>query len=466
MKMSRRPFLLMGSAMLLGTAMASTQDAWPFLGDWFATLDAGSVKLRLRMQVSDGPRATLFSIDQGNTPIPASSVRIDGTHIRVEWQVIGAVFEGTLDNAALAGTFTQGKAFPLAFTRTPATSAAITPLTQAGLAALRAKAGSPAMIAAARSAKGQQVAFVDGVRILGQAQRATLDDRWHIGSCTKSVTATLVARLVEAGQLSWDDKVGSALGAAIPGMNADLRDITFLHLLSHRSGMAGNIPVAELSAFPRENPDPRSDRLRYARIALSARPSGRREQHFEYSNSGYVVAGAMIEQKLGRPWEDLVREYVLEPLGMQGAGFGAPGTPGKGDQPAGHNLGETGALSPFPPGAPVTDNPAVIGPAGRLHATARDMLAYLQAHATRSSFLRPESWQRLHTPPFGGDYALGWIVKGDRLWHNGSNTLWYAEMSAERTGATVAFAATNDGRLGNVEEPVSQALRGAARAVA
>jgi CubicO group peptidase (beta-lactamase class C family) len=280
------------------------------------------------------------------------------------------------------------------------------------------------------------------------------------------MTSTLVARLAEAGIVSWSDTVGGVLGNTIQSLRPEYRDVGFLQLLSHRSGLPANIPVTELVRFPRENPDAREDRRRYASIALQSAPSGEHEKHFEYSNSGYVVAGAMLEAKTGKPWEELVRRHLFEPLGMKDAGFGAPGTPGLFDQPSGHNVGANGILSPFPPGGPITDNPAVIGPAGRVHATAADLLAYLEAHARKSTFLSPDSWQRLQTPPFGGTYALGWERRKDAIWHNGSNTLWYAEIQVDLARGGVAMAVANDGRLGNSSPAVSSALKEALAAVA
>jgi len=463
MNLSRRPFLLMTSAAILGSTMMALAQPSAFQGDWFATLDVGAAQLRLRLNIAEGPRATLFSIDQGNTPIPASSIRVDGSKLRIEWQVLGASFEGSLAGEKIAGTFTQGQTFPLTFARAAAPSgeAVLLPLTQQRLAALRAKAGSPAIIAAARSTAGRNLSLVDGQRMLGNPSPVTTADKWHMGSCTKSMTSTLVARLAEAGIVSWSDTVGGVLGGAIPGLRPEYRDVGFLHLLSHRAGLPANIPVAELVRFPRESADAREGRKRYATIALQAAPAGQREKHFEYSNSGYVVAGAMLEAKTGKPWEELVRRHLFEPLGMKDAGFGAPGTPGLADQPVGHAAGATGTLSPFPPGGPITDNPAVIGPAGRVHATAADVLAYLEAHARKSAFLSPDSWNRLHTPPFGGTYALGWERRGETIWHNGSNTLWYAEIQADLARGAIAMAAANDGRLGYATPAVGNALKGA-----
>jgi CubicO group peptidase (beta-lactamase class C family) len=448
---------------------ASAQPAG-FLGDWFATLDVGAAKLRLRLNIAEGPRATLFSIDQGNTPIPASLIRVDGTKLRVEWQVLGATYEGILAGDAITGIFTQGRGFDLVFKRTAAADRApdevvLLPLTQQRLAALRARAGAPAMMAAARNPAGRSLSLVDGLRMLGNQARVTTADKWHVGSCTKSMTATLVARVAEAGLISWSDTVGSVLGAAIPGLHPAYREAGYLHLLSHHSGLPGNIPLTELVRFPRESTDAREDRKRYATIALQAAPAGERGKHYEYSNSGYVVAGAMLEARTGQPWEELARRHLFEPLGMKGAGFGAPGTPGLVDQPSGHNVGATGTVTAFAPGSPITDNPVVIGPAGRVHATATDILSYLEAHARKSAFLSAESWKRLHTPPFGGTHALGWERYGETIWHNGSNTLWYAEMQADLARGTVAMAATNDGRLESAQLAVETALKEALAAM-
>lgn len=352
MQMSRRPFLFMTSATLMGSALMALAQPSIFLGDWFATLDTGAQKLRLRLRVEEGPKAALFSIDQGNSPIPASEVSIDGNRLLLVWAAIQASFEGKLQDETIKGEFRQGQAFALTFARgAAATEATVAlPLTAQRLAALRMTAGAPALIAAARGSGGRSLTLVDGQRLLGHQAPALPTDKWHMGSCTKSMTATLVARLAEAGRVSWNDTIGSVLGSAVQGIRAEYRDVGFVHLLSHQSGLPGNIPVTELTRFPRDSADAREDRRKYAAIALQSAPSGQRENHFEYSNSGYVVAGAMLEAKCAEPWEVLMRRHLFEPLGMAGAGFGAPGTPGLNDQRSGHNIGATGTLSPFSPG--------------------------------------------------------------------------------------------------------------------
>lgn len=475
MLIPRRPLLLGAAAAGLAAAEAAAQTPADFMGEWRGALDLGSQRLRLRLVVEAGPRASLYSIDQGNAAIPVATTTIAGDRLSLSMPVIQASFQGQLRDGRIEGQFTQGGTLPLVFTRgEPAAASPPEPLTQAGLEALRTQAGAPALGAAASNRDGRAVSFATGLRAVGQPQPVTTSDKWHLGSITKSMTSTLVARCVEAGEVSWDDTVAGVLGAAIPDMRAEYRNVTFRHLLSHRSGLPANISPGQLMAFPRESADSRADRVAYARFGLSQAPAGPKETTFEYSNTGYVVAGAMLEAKLGVPWEALIQQRVFDPLGMSSAGQGAPGTPGAYDQPVGHAAGPTRVVNgqsttpmlPFPPGSPITDNPAALGPAGRVHAAFEDVLKYLAAHcAGASPFLRRESWDMLHTPPFGGPYAMGWARRENALWHNGSNTLWYAEVMFDVSRGCVSAAAVNDGRAGDMAVPVGAALLGAAQAV-
>ena len=179
------------------------------------------------------------------------------------------------------------------------------------------------------------------------------------------------------------------------------------------------------------------------------------EATFEYSNNGFIVAGAMLEAATGLSWEGLMQKEVFAPLGIEHAGFGAPLGDDPHAQPRGH-VPADGADQPAPPNA---DNPAALGPAGRVHMPLADMARYLRAHATRdAAFLKPESWEVLHNAPFGGPYAMGWIVSDDgRRWHNGSNTMWYAEATFRPDG-TVAAVAVNDGDIASGQPAVRSLL--------
>ena len=471
MQVSRRP-LLLGALAAAFPLSAFAQDTG-FGGEWNGTLRAGGATLRLHLVIGAGPQATLFSVDQGNASIPTSSAAINGDQIDLAFSVINASFVGRLSEGRIEGTFTQRQAFPLVFERgaAPAAPAAPPPiplvaLTPAALRDLRVQSGAPALAAAAAKLGGGRISLADGLRSANASVDVTTHDRWHLGSITKSMTATLVARCVEAGLVSWDDTIGSVLGADVPDMRAEYRDVSFRHLLCHRSGLPGDIPMDQFAKFPRESTDARADRVAVARIALAMAPVGPKETTFQYANNGFIIAGAMLEEKLGAPWENLIRDRVFAPLNMQSAGFGAPGVAGLVDEPVGHGPGALSPHTPYPPGGAISDNPAFLGPAGRVHANLDDVIVYLTSHRDHSDLLNRDSWDILHTPPFGGNYAMGWVVDGQRLWHNGSNTLWYAEVAIDPERGIVAVAAANDGNLGQVQPAVSASLGDAATAVA
>jgi CubicO group peptidase (beta-lactamase class C family) len=289
-----------------------------------------------------------------------------------------------------------------------------------------------------------------------------VNDRWHLGSITKSMTATLFARAVEDGVIGWDTTIAEALGPVVPDIHPAFRDLTGLELLSHRAGLVANAPMMTIIPLSeaRTPADIARGRQAYAAAVLRQNPVGPARTGFLYSNAGYVVAGLMVEQRLAQSWEAALQARVFAPLGITSAGFGPPGAPGALDQPVGHRKAMVGSRRlPQPPHPEhLADNPLAMGPAGTVHMALGDVLRYLAAHRDRpATLLGASSWERLHTPPFGGDYALGWLRRADGLWHNGSNTFWYAEVLVE--GGKIAVAAANDGHLSGTAPTVAQALR-------
>jgi CubicO group peptidase (beta-lactamase class C family) len=458
--------LCMAIAVLPAGARASGE-----AGTWSGILEIGALRLRLKLDIGDDGSATLFSLDQGGERQPGRLVASSGGGIELDFATIHARYVGRLVVAdRLEGTFHQGGgSFALTFVRGEAALGplpAILPLDQARLADLRSQADAPAIGAACARQGAAPKVWVDGERELGSGIAARPTDLWHLGSITKSMTATLVARLVQDGALRWDDTVGDVLGSAAPEMREAYRSVTFRHLLSHRSGLPANIDIRDLVKFSRQSDDAREERKAYSRLALGQAPHGPIEATFEYSNSGYVIAGAMIEARLGIRWEDAIRSTLFEPLGLASAGFGAPGRAGVTEQPVGHaRSGPGGALQAYPVGSPLTDNRVVMGPAGRVHMSLADLLRYLALHRDQSEYLPAAAWRRLHTPPFGGTYAMGWLVAPDgTLSHSGTNTLWYAEARVDRPAGVVAAAVVNNGDLERVTPVVGRALLGAVAA--
>jgi CubicO group peptidase (beta-lactamase class C family) len=203
-------------------------------------------------------------------------------------------------------------------------------------------------------------------------------------------------------------------------------------------------------------------------------PEGAIGTSFLYPNGGFVIAAMLAEQRTGKPWEQLMAEEVFTPLGLASAGFGPPPAPDASTpaQPVGHRNALLGGQAVAHGAAPEDDSPAVLGPAGRVHMALSDLTAFGLAHArglagspdAPRDYLPAASWSILHTPPAGSDYAIGWIRRPDGTsWHNGSNTLFYAEMSVNRAMQSAAAAATN---WAAAETAVSRVLQAAEREAA
>jgi hypothetical protein len=139
----------------------------------------------------------------------------------------------------------------------------------------------------------------------------TTDDKWHIGSCTKSMTAALGAMLVEDGTLRWD----MTLAEVFPEMEADMqagwRDVTLEQLLAHHGGAPGDLDADGLwgRLWQRVDQPPRTQREYLTRELLTKhKPVAPPGTKYIYSNAGYAIIGHAIEEALDRPWEDLLRE--------------------------------------------------------------------------------------------------------------------------------------------------------------
>lgn len=291
----------------------------------------------------------------------------------------------------------------------------------------RREFGLPAMAGAIVTSRGIFAAGAVGIRKKATTIPVTLDDMWHLGSNTKAMTAVLAARLVEQGRLQWETTVGEVFPEMASAFSPQLREVTLLHLLSHRSGLPANL---NLIAYRRDTAP--EERLRAVRQELSQPPESSPGEQYHYSNLGYIIVGAIVEKRTGASWEKNMAALVFDPLNMENVGFGGTGTPGEIDQPWGH----TASGDPVPGNGPMMDNPPVMGPAGRVHCTIQDwgkfVIDQLRGIRGQEALLKEASYKILHAPPFRGNYALGWAVMnrgwggGRVLSHAGSNTMNYS----------------------------------------
>ncbi|HEV8379755.1 MAG TPA: serine hydrolase domain-containing protein [Tepidisphaeraceae bacterium] len=288
-----------------------------------------------------------------------------------------------------------------------------------------------------------------GVRRRGDAQKVTLNDRFHIGSCTKAMTATLCAVLVEEGKLSWDRTLAQAFPELKTKMHEQYRAVTLEQLLTNRAGVPGDITKDEVWAklWAYRGPPMGSRKLLLENLVINA-PQAPPGDQFIYSNAGFSIAGHMAERAMNKSWEQLLQEKLFKPLNMKSAGFGPPGAKNSLTEPRGHEADG----KPVEPGS-AADNPAGIGPGGIVHCSIGDWARFVSLHLKgergQSTLLKPETFKKLHTP--NGDYAMGWIIttrrwaKGPVLTHSGTNTMWYAVVWASPEDNFAVLVMCNQG---------------------
>ncbi|EDP64174.1 methylmalonyl-CoA mutase [alpha proteobacterium BAL199] len=340
----------------------------------------------------------------------------------------------------------------------------------ATLEPVRAEHQLPALAAAV--VKGGEIvaAGAVGERALGSGIAVTIDDRFHLGSDTKAMTATLAAMLVEEGRLRWSSTVGETIGAAFPGMVPELAAVTLEQLLSHSSGIPGDTAEMMNLYFNVDAFDhgPSARRLRVIdawKTKVPVKPAG---SPFQYSNLGYLIAGTMIEAASGHPWERLIRDRLFDPLGLATAGLGSTVTLGRLDAAAAHMRGPDGSVTVRAWGI-AADAPPMLGPTGGAHMSVLDFARWAGWNAGEGrrgpALLKPESFRTLHavhtrTPPRpnappgtpdAGGYGLGWGVVAfpwsDRplLAHNGSNGMNLAKILVDTERDLAVVVLTNIG---------------------
>jgi len=307
-----------------------------------------------------------------------------------------------------------------------------------------------------------------GVRLYKSTIPVAVDDRFHLGSDTKAMTATLAAILVQDGKLSWTSTIGEVLGKQIPNLKPAFAAIKLEDLLSHQSGIPSDNDEIFALYFAAPDPDLSLTGTRLKLIETwgsQHEPTGNAPHPFQYSNLGYTIAGAMVEAVSGIAWEQMITERIFDPLNLQTAGLGPQASMGRIDAAIGHNIDDKGRITPRAWG-PWADVPPVIGPAGNAHMSMSDFATWGSWNAGGGkrgpNIVKPDFVKQLHaerltmtisnpkpgTPKSGG-YAMGWGVikfdwsKAPLLTHNGSNSMNLATILVD-VGHDVAIAvATN-----------------------
>jgi CubicO group peptidase (beta-lactamase class C family) len=271
---------------------------------------------------------------------------------------------------------------------------------------------SPSIAVGIIDAEGPRYYFF-GTKTIGGAP---VDEHtiYEIGSISKTFTGILLAKMVEEGKVSLDDPVQKYLPESVRMPKWKGQEITLGHLSDHTSSLPrlpANLAPADIS-----NPyaDYKVEDL-YAFLNSYELPRAIGSA-FEYSNLAQGLLGHVLARSSGKSYEELVIEYIAEPLEMKETKIELDGQMQK-DLAPGHSQGVQ---------VPNWDIPTLAG-AGALRSSLHDMLIYLSANmGMKETDLYPAmqlSHQSRHTKQGNNKVGLAWVIskgsEGDIIWHNG-----------------------------------------------
>ena len=222
------------------------------------------------------------------------------------------------------------------------------------------------------------------------------DTKFRLGSITKQFTSMLIMQLVQEGKVKLDGKLTDYL----PDYRKDTGDRVTIHqLLNHTSGIPSYTGLPNFFQDISRNPYSVSDFVKkYTSGDLEFEPGSK----FSYNNSGYFLLGAIIERITGKPYEQVLRERIFDPLGMKNSGYDLH-APIMAKRAAGYERRPAGFIN-----APYLDMSLPYA-AGSLYSTVEDLYLWDQALYT-DKLLSPQLKELLYKPGLN-NYAYGWAVR-------------------------------------------------------
>ena len=267
-------------------------------------------------------------------------------------------------------------------------------------------------------------ASVVGIRKHGERTLAQLNDRFHIGSITKPISATMFARFAEQGFFNWNDTIKKMFPDF--SMQADYESVTIEQLLAHMSGMPYQ-PTTSENETDKHGKTLQKKREGYVIAALKDKPEAKPGTKHIYGG-GHILVANYVEQLMGLSYEELMKEEVFIPLKLNTARFGPPSSPNKLDAPWEHVIdnGEIKAVAPefnqfqqtrSPVGRNLCMSIIDLGNFAALH---------LRGSRGKSDYLKKETFHYLQTNVAETNYSPAWATgssswaKGKILYHSGS----------------------------------------------
>ena len=273
---------------------------------------------------------------------------------------------------------------------------------------------------------------------------ATLNDRFHIGSNTKAMTAFIIAKYVEQGNLKWTTKFFDLFPQWKEKSKPEYSSITLQDLLSHQAGIwpfQGDADP-QIPDYTGTNPEKRKQ---FGQFVLTLERLKLDEQNpFIYSNAGYTLAALMLEKATGKSWELLVDKVFNQDLTLN-VKLSWPENQKQKDT-WGHSF-ENGKLLPVPS---TTDyHLDYTEPAGDININLKDYTKFIQLNIQglegSNNYLTAKTYQFLHTGI--ANYSLGWYnvyENGKELsTHSGTAGTYYTLVHIDRIKGKAYVIFTN-----------------------
>jgi D-alanyl-D-alanine carboxypeptidase len=305
-----------------------------------------------------------------------------------------------------------------------------------------------------------------GVGDLKTGEPRSTDDRYRVGSITKTFVATVLLQLEAEGTLSLDDTVEEWLPGAVRGNGHDGSRVTLRQLLNHTSGIYNYTEDEEFGrtyflkdGFFQHRYDTRKPAELVA-LAMTHKPSFEPGTSWNYSNTNYVLAGMVIEKATGRPYGTEIRERIIKPLHLKATSV--PGTRVTVPQPSSRAYAKLAETTTGPTYDVTKLNPSLAWAAGEMISDSKDLNRFYSALLRGRLLPREQLAEMTTTIPLdeANGYGLGLAKSelscGVTVWgHGGGIHGSLSEALTTRDGRhSVAFNFNGDwaGDLGSVIE--------------
>ncbi|MEO3973870.1 serine hydrolase domain-containing protein [Streptomyces sp. CAU 1734] len=328
--------------------------------------------------------------------------------------------------------------------------------------------GAPGVVAQSRDSRGEWRGTA-GVGDLRTGKKRLPQDRFRIGSITKTFVATVLLQLEAEGRLDLDDTVHEWLPGTVSGNGHDGRKVTLRRLLNHTSGIFNYTSdrgfaekvFLEAGFLAHRYDSWQPERL--VRIAMNHRPAFEPGAKWSYSNTNYILAGMVIEKATGRSYESEIDRRIIRPLRLT-----ATSVPRHDPRVPGPSSRAYSKLSEDPAAAKIHDvtelNPSIAGAAGAMISDARDLQRFHTA-LFRGRLL-PKAQLRAMTStiplnpqdPGQGEYGLGMmkmkLACGKEVWGHGGGIHGSNSLSVTTRDASHTLALNTNGDWAGDTDPV------------